>query len=841
MRNPFKKISKKTVLIASVLVILIGVPVLAYFYLNEETEDTSAWYDNSWLYRRSITVNNAGGTLTNEDVLITLDTATLVSQGKLQADCDDLRFVDSDDSTLLTYWIEAGCNTSNTEVWVRIPSLTTGSYIIYAYYDNSAATNAQASWTGNFLLLADTSCPSGWTQDTSYNTNFPYGATTSIGGTGGSESHTHATGTIYTEENSTASGYYADTYFLSGTGFPKSTHQHTVSVPLNSTSTLPAYLNMIFCSKASLDIPTGLITGFNTTSLPLGWTRFSALDDRFVRGNSTYGGGNATDPTHTHTTGTVTVSQDIKNSYYFRSGTIPVPASHTHTASSVSVSNETAIPSYYTLNYAKTTTSTASKGDMIGMTTAVPPLGWNSFSSITSKFPRGSSTPGTTGGGAHTHTITGTIDNSTLYTTYKTMENLFFNLPSGTHNHGTFSGEPFPSTALPPYIRTLFFQRKTSQSVSVGEEVSQNTQPTAPTSLLTEGQTNPPQIGDLTPEFSAIFNDPDTGDTGIYYEIEVNTNSSFTGTVMWDSNKTSMTSTANGARSPDLSYAGTALATNGTTYYWRIKFWDNSNAEGPWSATANFTMNTPPTAPTSLLTEELSNPNKIYDTTPEFSAIFNDPNGSDTGASYQIEVNTLSDFTGTVMWDSGKTSMTSTANGARSPDISYAGTTLTLNGTIYYWRIKFWDNYDTEGSWSSSASFRMSGPPNAPTELLFDGKTNPSWLSTQTPVLSAVHSDVNGDSATYYEVEINSSSDFTGVVKWDSGKQSMASTSTGSRSPDIPYGSTPLQNSGSTFYWRIRFWDTDDNVSPWSSTASFVETLNYTKMNGVGLEGLVIF
>jgi len=105
-------ISKKTAIIASVVVLAIGIP-LAYLLWSNNQEDTGAWYSSSWLYRRSISVANPGGTLTNEDVLIEYDTASLITATKLQSDCDDLRFVDSDDSTALAYWVEGGCNTSN--------------------------------------------------------------------------------------------------------------------------------------------------------------------------------------------------------------------------------------------------------------------------------------------------------------------------------------------------------------------------------------------------------------------------------------------------------------------------------------------------------------------------------------------------------------------------------------------------------------------------------------------------------------------------------------------------------------------------------------------------------
>ena len=347
-----------------------------------------------------------------------------------------------------------------------------------------------------------------------------------------------------------------------------------------------------------------------------------------------------------------------------------------------------------------------------------------------------------------------------------------------------------------------------------------NNPPTAPTSLLTEGSTNPTGVADTTPEFSAIFNDPNSGDTGIYYQIQVNTASDFEGTSMWDSSLTSMTATAIGARSPNISYAGETLMLDGTMYYWRIRFADNNGATSPWSSVANFTMNTPPTEPSSLLTEGSTNPPGIADTTPEFSAIFNDPNSGDTGIYYQIQVNTASDFTGTSMWDSSLTSMTATAIGARSPDISYAGTTLTLNGTTYYWRIKFADNNGATSPWSSAGNFTMDGAPFTPTNLLTDGQTNPVRIFSMTPSFSAMYTDPNGDSASAYQIEVNTNNTFTGTVMWNSTKTST-SVASNTQSPNYTYAGTTLTNTNTIYYWRIKFWDAEDYESPWSAVAQF--------------------
>jgi len=126
-----------------------------------------------------------------------------------------------------------------------------------------------------------------------------------------------------------------------------------------------------------------------------------------------------------------------------------------------------------------------------------------------------------------------------------------------------------------------------------------NEAPTAPTSLLCEGAASPQSVTDLTPEFSAIYNDPDSGDTATHFEVEVNALENFTGTVMWDSGWIDIADITEGDRNADVSYAGTALAKNGIKYYWRCRYKDDDGDEGAWSSTSNFRMNC-------LLTESLS-------------------------------------------------------------------------------------------------------------------------------------------------------------------------------------------------------------------------------------------
>ena len=44
------------------------------------------------------------------------------------------------------------------------------------------------------------------------------------------------------------------------------------------------------------------------------------------------------------------------------------------------------------------------------------------------------------------------------------------------------------------------------------------------------------------------------------------------------------------------------------------------------------------------------------------------------------------------------------AEDSRCSDIVYSGGTLTV-GTQYYWRIKFYDEYSTEGAWSATGDY----------------------------------------------------------------------------------------------------------------------------------------
>jgi hypothetical protein len=108
------------------------------------TEAPGGWYNASWIYRKPIDINNTqnSNSLTDFQVLASIDTVSLITAGKMRSDCGDMRFADSDGLTLIDYWIESGTNSSDTKLWIKVPFIPANSTtIIYMYYGNPGATS----------------------------------------------------------------------------------------------------------------------------------------------------------------------------------------------------------------------------------------------------------------------------------------------------------------------------------------------------------------------------------------------------------------------------------------------------------------------------------------------------------------------------------------------------------------------------------------------------------------------------------------------------------------------------------------------------------------------------
>ncbi len=136
--------------------ILVILPVTLLVIFTQAKTASAVWFDDNYYYRQTVAVTNAGTAQTDFQISITLDTATLITAGKMQSDCDDIRVTDVN-GKLLPIWLEKGsttaCNTSITAIWTKAPSLPTSGATFYVYYGNPSAANVQSG--GSVFMFFD--------------------------------------------------------------------------------------------------------------------------------------------------------------------------------------------------------------------------------------------------------------------------------------------------------------------------------------------------------------------------------------------------------------------------------------------------------------------------------------------------------------------------------------------------------------------------------------------------------------------------------------------------------------------------------------------------------------
>ncbi len=105
-----------------------------------------------------------------------------------------------------------------------------------------------------------------------------------------------------------------------------------------------------------------------------------------------------------------------------------------------------------------------------------------------------------------------------------------------------------------------------------------------------------------------------------------------------------------------------------------------------------------------------------------------------------------------------------------------------------------------------------------PQDLLCEYRINPIGIDTLKPRFSwRVETDIRGQYQTAFQILVASS--WENIEReigdmWDSGKVET------SQSTNVEYSGRELE-SGRTYFWRIRIWDKDGNVSPFSDVATF--------------------
>ncbi len=122
-------------------------------------EKPTNWLDNSWEYRQKISFNNQeGGDVQHFPALIKLEHLVNFDYSHVQPNGFDLRFTDSDGTTLLDYEIERWNQTGTSYIWVKVPTIdgSSDTDFIYMYYGNPSAEHLEHGgtvWDKNFVMV----------------------------------------------------------------------------------------------------------------------------------------------------------------------------------------------------------------------------------------------------------------------------------------------------------------------------------------------------------------------------------------------------------------------------------------------------------------------------------------------------------------------------------------------------------------------------------------------------------------------------------------------------------------------------------------------------------------
>ncbi|MFA5051221.1 MAG: DUF2341 domain-containing protein, partial [Patescibacteria group bacterium] len=269
--DPFSGVMNEMIIYNKVLTTDEIISDYNFGFISVSYQTAQYLYPTVWSYQRAITVNNTGNsnTLANYQIKISdLNTQSLISANKIQIDCSDIRFTDSDGSTELNYWIEPNtCNTTATIIWVKIPSISASSTkTIYMYYGNTGV-SINSDITDTFIRVID-GIEGSW--------DFEEGS----GGTTADSSGNGNTGTI-SGATWTSNGKFGNALSFDGT---------TNSIDLGSSSTLkpPSVITISFWKKeAVLNNELGI---FGNISWGYPWIGLWESNGYYFNINSTYSG-----------------------------------------------------------------------------------------------------------------------------------------------------------------------------------------------------------------------------------------------------------------------------------------------------------------------------------------------------------------------------------------------------------------------------------------------------------------------------------------------------------------------------------------------------------------------
>lgn len=607
--------------------------------------------------------------------------------------------------------------------------------------------------TGSMIAYwtSGASVPVGWTclscgSGTFYQ-RFVRGAAT-YNSSGGSATHTHtASGTVNASS-------VANSENRAGVNVALNSHSHTYTPTITASTTLPAYRNLRVIQNNSAGepatVPAGVVMLFDGT-LPSGWAQYTALNNRYPRGENTIASLGTSTHRHTISGSTQAAAGSTVDG---RNGGTQVNAStedHTHTVTSNTgfINHE---PPFITVRFATSSVATNTPTSAITMWTDTPPAQWQNVSAQASdpffdKFIKGSATYGTTGGTeTHTHNnVTGITSSAAVGTQNARTGATGANT---THTHAVDVTNFTTANHLPPYVTAIFGKKygPIPLYTQSGFKFYANTNASTPTDAWPVGgdallenevideTTVPVKNADVVRIRTQLSVSNSTSTAESFKLQFASTTALCTDITTWTDvgNATSSTKwrgynnagVADGATLSSSTISGTDVygsyeetnpsvtmpntvgigqqgewdfvvqqngALAGTIYCFRMVESDNT----PLFAYAQYPSVVTNEAPDAPLLSKLFDNEKVATTTPDFE--FSASDGESNDLTYQIQVDDDALFGSVTIDRNSLTHSTQFENLATPADkdpftqgktIRFNNTTALTNGTTYYWRVR---------------------------------------------------------------------------------------------------------------------------------------------------------
>jgi hypothetical protein len=141
-------------LIVLLLAFLLLVPTILLVFRPPQA--SAVWFDDNYGYRQKFSFTHNADISSDRRIIVTIDTATLITAGVMQSNCADTRFTDIN-GKLLRYKLTGTCNNSATTYDVVFPSISNATNVGYVYYGNPIA----ASRSDTDVPLVTALTPSG--------------------------------------------------------------------------------------------------------------------------------------------------------------------------------------------------------------------------------------------------------------------------------------------------------------------------------------------------------------------------------------------------------------------------------------------------------------------------------------------------------------------------------------------------------------------------------------------------------------------------------------------------------------------------------------------------------